>query len=266
MKPPCPQLRELFGELTSVHDNLANKIAEAEITRNSLDVLKQKENLKDCIVKTKERVLISKYKEVLSKAFQKKVIVENFPPEFTYDNLKKWEGYNLKPVYFSEEKINKSRRLANWVRPHQLFYEKIEIEAMPADALKLKKGWYLIDVTSGMNATIQSIWDYALPNDRLVGEVIAGLRRENKIPKSKGIFPNSRFGLTLDEWQKIVLPALAKKLGLNPEQIHLERYIEFNAIGNLYDSRRGEFKMMELFSDDIGLGGNFAHGGNTEVI
>ncbi|MEK7609401.1 MAG: hypothetical protein AAB476_02900 [Patescibacteria group bacterium] len=44
-------------------------------------------------------------------------------------------------------------------------------------------------------------------------------------------------------------PAIAHHHGFKPEQVRLERAVESNAIGNLYDPNRGQFNMWEWFQD-----------------
>ena len=80
----------------------------------------------------------------------------------------------------------------------------------------------------------------------------------------------SRFAITWDEWQDVVLVYLASKLNVTRAQIRLERAIEFNAIGNLYDANRGKFNAWEWFQDHFEdtnrlIGGHLDYGGLAYV-
>jgi len=71
-------------------------------------------------------------------------------------------------------------------------------------------------------------------NDNLLGPIIEDLRRAGKITKYKYGPQSSRFGVSADEWEEHIKPALAEKLGLEISQLRLERAIEVDVIPQLY--------------------------------
>ncbi len=73
-------------------------------------------------------------------------------------------------------------------------------------------------------------------NDNLLGEIIERLRQDTKIKwlGSEGIPIDSRFGISVDEWEKSVKPKLAKLLEVEVSQVRLERVIEANVIPQLF--------------------------------
>lgn len=209
---------------------------------------------------------MSEWSGVLSKAFNKLIAVKSVPMEFTEENLAKWAKYNLHPVYFPDEEISDDRPLKNWVKPEKWFYNQIKSGKISQDAVKLKKGWCIVDFTPSVdyNKGIQ-----VFPNDPLV-PLITRLRQEGRIGKYDSTPIGSRFVIINDEWRNVLLPELAKELGFKAEQMNLERAIEFNVIGNLYDKNRGKFNAWEWFDDRFEdsyrlLGGRRGDGGLASV-
>ena len=49
--------------------------------------------------------LISHTAGLLSKKFGQRIEVDPLPPEFTEENLSRWEGFNLKPIFLPDEEI-----------------------------------------------------------------------------------------------------------------------------------------------------------------
>lgn len=195
--------------------------------------------------------LVSRVKKLLSKRFDKEIEVDPLPSEFTEENLLAWEKYNLKPIFLPDEEISRNRKLKNWVRPPEEFYQWIKEKKIAADSAVLRRGWYLADFSVGVDYTDGT---QVLPNDPLAS-IIAQLR-DRKIGKYKETPPGSRFAIVpKDEWS-IVIAALVddelKITGTGYKEKRLERYVEFLAIGNLYDENRGEFKTWEWFADNFG--------------
>lgn len=210
--------------------------------------------------------LIKKAQRALSKAFNKLVAVDPVSAEFTEGNLAKWAMYNLRPVYFPDEEISKDCPLKNWVKPDKWFYDQIRNGKIGKDATKLKEGWYLADFTPSVDYNNGT---QVFPNDPLA-PLITRLRQEGKIGKNDSTPMGSRFVITNNEWWNVLLPKLAKELGFKPEQIRLERAVEFNAIGNLYDKNRGKFNVWEWFDDQFEVsrhlfGGYRVRGGLASV-
>ena len=190
-------------------------------------------------------------KKKLRKFFS--VDIEPLPPEFTEENLAKWARFNWKPVYLPREEIGENRRLKNWTKPEEWFYRQIKKDEedtkgkISPDSAQLYRGWYLIDFTRGVDYTNGT---QVFPDDPLA-PIITKLREEGKIGKYDSTPIGSRFSITHDEWQTVLCPAIATEHGFKPEQVRLERAIEHNTIGNIYDSNRGKFNMWEWFHDQF---------------
>ncbi|MDP3764428.1 MAG: hypothetical protein Q8Q95_02295 [bacterium] len=206
--------------------------------------------------------------EATQKKLQKffRVDVDPLPPEFTEENLAKWAGFDFRPVYLPMEGIGENCKLKNWVKPEKWFYQKIGEGKLAPDSAKLYRGWYLADFTVGVNYTDGT---QVFSNDPLA-LIISKLREEGKIGKHDNTPSGSRFAITNDEWRDVVCPAIAEAFGFKPEQVRLERAVESNAIGNLYDSNRGRFNMWEWFDDKFEdssrlYGGHREYGGLAYV-
>lgn len=191
--------------------------------------------------------LAAKTQKILTERFSKPIIVDPFPGWFTLENLEKAAKFNLRPIFLPDEEITQDRPLKKWKKPKSWFYEEIKEDRLTQDSAYLKRGWYLADFSIGVDYTgdIQ-----VFPNDPLA-PIIHNLRQADKIGRNTMTPFGSRFAiLPQDEWP-LVFAELAKELDLEPEKIRLERYIEFNAIGNLYDKNRGQFKIREWFTDSF---------------
>lgn len=205
--------------------------------------------------------LVSRTAKLLSKKFGKQVAVDPLPAEFTEENLSRWAGFNLKPVFLPDEEIDESQELKKWIKPDSWFYDQISNGKIKPGSATLYRGWYLADFTVGA--------DYAngtqvFFNDPLA-PTVTRLREQGKVGKYDDTPIGSRFAITNDEWRNTLCPAIAQELGFNPDQVRLERAIEFNAIGNLYDSNRGKFNIWEWFADTFGGDPGRLFGGHRGV-
>ena len=213
----------------------------------------------------------AKMARMLSKHFGKRIIVDPLPSEFTDKNLALWAAFNMKPVFLTGEDISESRVLGGWTKPERWFYQRVtdgSIKRIHSDLspTQLRRGWYLADFTISADYTDGS---QVFVNDPLA-PIIADLRQKKLVGRHSNTPNGSRFSITPDEWQDVVLAHVASKLGVTRAQMRLERAIEFNAIGNLYDANRGKFNAWEWFEDHFGdsgrlCGGDRDRGGLADV-
>jgi len=70
--------------------------------------------------------------------------------------------------------------------------------------------------------------------DNLLGPIIKALREKGDLVKHPDGHLSSRFGISANEWRRFIRPALADFLGVEVEQVRLERYLEANVIPQLY--------------------------------
>ncbi len=223
------------------------QIDDGTMTQNMFEAVVNHKVVYPKIVKTALGAIGSRTAKLLSKHFGKRIKVDSLPEWFTEENLAKAEKFNLKPVFLPDEEIGENRPLKNWIKPEPWFYQKIKEGKIAKDSALLKRGWYLADFTSSVDYD-NGVQVY--PNDPL-SPIIERLRKEGKIGKHDKTPTGSRFAIVpKNEWP-LVLAELAKELWLKSEQIQLERYVEFNAIGNLYDENRGKFNSWEWFNDSF---------------
>ena len=186
----------------------------------------------------------------LSTIFKKRIIVDPLPPEFTDENLAQWATFNFRPVFLPREDIGATRLLKSWTKPEKWFYDRVsdgKIKPIYTDLppTMLRGCWHLADFTIGADYADGS---QVFVNDPLA-TIFADLRSKKLIGRHSNTPDGSRFSITPNEWQDCVLAHVASKLGVTRAQMRLERAIEFNAIGNLYDPNRGKFNAWEWFED-----------------
>ena len=207
----------------------------------------------------------------LSTVFKKRIVVDPLPPEFTDENLAHWASFNFRPVFLPREDIGANRPLKNWTKPEGWFYKRVDdgkIKPIHPDLppTLLRGCWHLADFTISADYIDGS---QVFVNDPLE-PIIADLRSKKLVGKDNNTPDGSRFSITLDEWQDVVLAHVASKLGVTRAQTRLERAVDFNAIGNLYDPNRGKFNCWEWFEDYFGgsrrlYGGDRGGGGLADV-
>jgi len=200
--------------------------------------------------------LVAKTAAILSARFKKQISVDPLPAAFTPENLANWARFNLKPVFLPGEQITKKADLSDWVKLNDWFYDPITAIKIAADSATLRRGWYLADFTKGTDYTEGS---QSLKRDSLAA-LIKKLRKAGRVGKYDNTPMGSRFAITNTEWREVVCPAIAEHFGFKPEQVRLERAVEYNAIGNLYDENRGKFNMWEWFDDAFGGGSRLCGG------
>ena len=221
---------------------------------------------------------IQKIQSRLSEKLSKEVTVPPFPKNITKESLEKLKEIDYRPVFFPNINIDADFNVPGFTKIDTPFYDKIKSGQYPEDFSLLEGGWYLVDFGEAMDFTDGS---QEYPNDhKLLGPIISRLRKNGKIGKYKNTAPGSRYAITGEEWINVVSPEIKKSLIKNfgfPQnqiEVRLERAIEYNFIGNIYDTKRGTFKGLELFSDtftsngfEIMLcGGSSGHEGIKYVI
>ena len=213
-------------------------------------------------------VIVSQYdlSQVLASRLRMPVLVDPIPLEFTPENLARWAEFGLRPVFLPDVEITEDMDIPGWIKLDKWFYYHIRSRKISADSAKLFHGWYLADFSIGTDYTNGTQVFQSDP----FSLIIAGLREHGKIGKCDNTLYGSRFYITNDEWRNVVCPAIAEALGFRPEQVRLERAMEFNVIGNLYDPNRGKYNMWEWFEDIFGdsyrlCGGDRGRGGLSGI-
>ena len=204
------------------------------------------------LAKAKIEQFASKTAMMLSERFEKIIQVHPLPPEFTEWNLAHWATFNFHPVFLPREDIGVNRPLKNWTKTEKWFYDRVsdgKIKPIYPDLppTLLRGCWHLADFTVSADYTDGS----QVFLDDPLAPIIADLRQKKLVGRHNNTSDGSRFSITSDEWQDVVLAHVASKLGVTRAQTRLERAVEFNAIGNLYDPNRGKFNAWEWFEDSV---------------
>ena len=154
--------------------------------------------------------------------------------------VRRWKRNWFEPHFLPAVAMLKDAELPGWkTKPNEWYYSKMaggkilrsingKLE-VDREAFKLEGITVLVDVRlKPKYADGRQMYD----NDYLVGKVVEGLRRAGKIANYNP--QQSRFNVSADEWESEIKPVLAVKLGLNENQLRLERAIEANVIPQLY--------------------------------
>ncbi len=203
----------------------------------------------------------AKTARTLSKIFKKRIMVDPLPLEFTDENLAHWATFNFRPVFLPREDIGANRSLKDWTKLQKWFYDRVKdgkVQPIYPDlpATLLRGCWCLVDFTVSADYTDGS---QVFVEDPLAA-IIADLREKKLVGQYDNTPLGSRFAITPNEWQDVVLAHVASKLGVTRAQVRLERAVDFNAIGNLYDPNRGKFNCWEWFEDTFGDSGRLCGG------
>lgn len=173
-----------------------------------------------------------------------------------------FEAYHLSGVTLQQDS-----NIKGWdKKPENWYWEQIRNGKISQNAAKLPDSWILID------GTVRPDYEDGkqLHENDPLGTFLAKLRKDKKIEKIKGISGTSRFAISPDELTQVVLPEIAKILGVESAQVRLPKEIEFNVIGNFKHPEWGEANTWEWFADVFEgggrlFGGSSVNGGLTDV-
>lgn len=143
----------------------------------------------------------------------------------------------FEPYHFSGITLTQDTRVDGWnEKPGDWFWKQIEMGRIRQDPSRLPRAWVLSDNTPrpGYNRGKQ------LHENDPLGTVLAKLREDGKIKTFERIPKTSRFGISYNELTQVVLPEIARILGIESVQVRLPRAIECNVIGNLKHPEWGE--------------------------
>lgn len=167
------------------------------------------------------------------------------------ERLQAWKELGLEPHFLPSVTLTRSSDLPGWkVKPNDWYWEELEA----GNLLRPGGSFYEYrDATGELKSVRQAkfagttlLVDTRLkprykdgkqmwPSDKpYLGGILAKLRKEGKIQSYQYGPPSSRFGVSANEWEEHVLPALAELLGLQPHQLRLETALEANIIPQLY--------------------------------
>ncbi len=155
--------------------------------------------------------------------------------------IKSWQRLGLEPHFLPKVSLMTGDDYPGWrVKPESWFYQRQVEGKLCLDNNGVLDKVLTVELT-GITVLIDArlkpdyrdgkqMWE----DDTLFGLLIADLRKDRKIAKYEHGPQSSRFGVSANEWQEHIRPALASKLGLDVQQLRLEYAIEANVIPQLY--------------------------------
>lgn len=147
-----------------------------------------------------------------------------------------WQSLGLEPHYLPGTMFQLSDDYPGWkIKPGQGYYDMYNQGKILRGKIlepSINSGTILIDTRLKPNDDNygQQMWY----NDNLCGPTIHELRLSKQIAINTGRPIASRFNVSAKEWDEVIKPALACKLGLSLDQVRLETTIERNVIPQLY--------------------------------
>ena len=157
--------------------------------------------------------------------------------------IQEWQKLGLEPHFLPAISMNQDTKFRRWrVKPDEwYFWETAEgkiLRQQPDGKLIVdKKAFKLEGITVLIDTRLKPAYSNGkqmYKNDNLLGSIIEKLRKDEKIAGYDCGSQSSRFGISTDEWEREVKPALSELLGLDVSQVRLEKAIEANVIPQLY--------------------------------
>lgn len=190
------------------------------------------------------------------------ILPETTLPQEVLDILQRAEksGVGVFETYrLSGVTLTKDANVDGWdKKPEGWYWEQIKSGKVSQDAPKLPNSWVLVDKTQKPDYNNGK----QLHDKDPFGPLLKQLRKDKKIQAMKGIPDTSRFGISHDELTQVILPEIAKILGVEASAVRLPREIEFNVIGNLKHPEWGKTNTWEWFDDNFGDDGRLIGGGS----
>ena len=254
----CPDLRQkialLQAQALEFHQEFAKlqpleNVTELEqmnaIKKIFRQMTKEIKELKEAMWDLK---IIEPEKRKLKEFFGKEIDVPPLPSEITPERLKKWQEQGFELHFFPDMEMKQDADFPLWKKkPSDWFYDEIKKGNIDQSAMRLPGSWILIDACPKPEYA-QGNQMYA--NDPLA-KTLADLREQGLIQPYEYVEnPQSRFGISAEELENPQIKlALAKVLGVKPDQLSCPRAIEFNFFGNAFHPELGDTDTWEWFSD-----------------
>lgn len=234
------------------------------------EIQKEEMEIKGAKERSRERgefsELVSREKNKLKEFFGYDIDVPPLPEEITLEKYEQWKELSFELHYLPEEDMTKDRDLPGWQKkPNDWFYNAIGERKISPDATKLSGAWVLIDSREKPrydNSDPMRRGEQMYENDDEIGNAFKKLRQRRVVKDHRK--DDSRFNISWDELNKDeVKKALAKILGIDPENLRLPRAIEWNYLGNAFHKEWGETNVLEWFEDEYEKGRERLSGGGS---
>ncbi len=209
--------------------------------------------------------LVTAESAALKRFFGKEIQVPQPPTKLfeTRDVLERNRLTRFEAHYLPEEELTVKDKLPGWqVKPEKWYWDQIKSGSVARDAATLKAGWYLVD---GRGKPQYNDGQQRYDDDAWLQATIHDLRGSGKVKSLNYVASDSRFGVSADEVEGVILPEVAKLLPAGVS-IRMPREIEFNVLGNIHHPEWGNTNTWEwmndhfergrrLFGGDSGVGG-----------
>lgn len=172
------------------------------------------------------------------------------------------EGFSFEPIHYPRKRLTRDSRFWDGkTRPQEWFWQQIDEGRVSKSAANLSGKWALIESVQ------KPQYDYGRQmyyggKDPL-GEALKGWRKDGRIaiPSwARDVPANSRFAVSADETDALVVPHVTNLLGVKANLVGPPREIEFNVAGNLNHPEWGQTNTWEWFADQFELGSRLVGG------
>lgn len=155
------------------------------------------------------------------------------------NKVKEWREFLLEPHFLPKIEMSRKAKFPGWkVKPtahhYEVVYQGKVLRMINGELQPDKKAHWLSGETVLVDTRLKpqykdgkQIWS----NDTLLGPILENLRKSNKISNYNYGPQSSRFGVSADEWEAQVKPALNQTTNLS---WRLERVVEGHIISQLY--------------------------------
>lgn len=157
------------------------------------------------------------------------------------ERVKAWQNLGLEPHFLPAVSLTSGDDYPGWkIKPGEWFFKNL-VEGNLFRNINGRMTKMTTAGLDGISVLIDTRLKPAFNNgrqmyeyDNLLGPILERLRKENRIARYDEGPQSSRFGVSSDEWEEVIKPALAGKLGLDASQLRLESVEEGNVIPQLY--------------------------------
>ena len=154
--------------------------------------------------------------------------------------VRAWKRLGLEPHFLPGVSMMSGDEYPGWkVKPEEWFYKKLVEGKLFRDVggnLEKVTVVKLEGITVLIDTRLKPAYDggkQIWTDDGLLGEIIETARKAGQITKYEHL-QSSRFGVSANEWEMVIKPIWAAKLGLATDQVRLETTIERNVIPQMY--------------------------------
>lgn len=253
------------GKVLGMLGELRDKMQHGVITPKQLDLFLKKQNPFKAVswieeILAREKMLQMRFFGNFAKNFNYSPFVRTLE-NYGQVNIEEWRELGLEPHFLPPITMSQ-RNYTGWkVKPEQWFYDNVTNGNISGNPLDLGGVTVLVDIRcKPAYKKGEQMWE----ND-LLGDIIENLREKGEIQDHQP--RQSRFSISAIEIENKISPAFAKKLGLEPRQVRLERAVEFNVLSQmLTDTPRakdGEIDTWLWFADFFESAGNRLCGGGS---